>query len=147
VVPEKPKSRRPTVRRGGERVKSDRRVTVKVGAGRGVVIDPLQVKVAVVTEALGSQAKAAEFLDVARSQPGRWLRGEERPNPTARRRIQDFDYVWDRLTSERSAESAALWLRSPNSFLDGIDPLTWLRTRGPDQVVAAVDAEEAGSYA
>lgn len=39
-------------------------------------------------------------------------------------RIQDFDYVWDRLTSERSVESAASWMRSPNSFLGGVEPLT-----------------------
>lgn len=55
--------------------------------------------------------------------------------------------MWDRLTDERSVESAHIWLRSGNSFLCGADPLTWLRTRGSEEVVAAIDAEEAGSYA
>lgn len=110
-------------------------------------VDPLSVKVSVMVGALGSQARTAEFLGVARSQPGRWLRGIERPNPRARRLIKDFDYVWDRLTDERSAATAMIWLSSPNSFLDGSTPMNWLKARGPGAVVGAFDAEEAGSYA
>lgn len=116
-------------------------------SGGRIEIDPLQVKIAVITEALRSNAKTAEFLGVARSQPGRWLTGQERPNPRARRLIQDFEYVWDRLTDDRTSEGAHLWLRSGNAFLNGATPLTWLKTRGPDDVIAAIDAEEAGSYA
>lgn len=117
------------------------------GTGSAVDIEPLRVKIAVVTGALGSNASAAEFLGVARSQPGKWLAGEERPNPRARRLIQDLDYVWDRITDDRSPEAAHIWLRSANAFLRGATPLTWLKTRGPDDVIAAIDAEEAGSYA
>ncbi len=112
---------------------------------REVEIDPIRVKVAVVAEALGSKARAAEYLDVARSQPGKWLSGEERPNPRARRLIQDF--VWGRLTDERSPEVAELWLSSPNAFLDGTTPINWMKTRGAEDVVGAIDAEEAGSFA
>lgn len=114
---------------------------------REVEIDPIRVKVAVVTEALGSKARAAEYLDVARSQPGKWLAGEERPNPRARRLIQDFDYVWGRLTDERSPDVAELWLSSPNAFLNGATPIGWMKTRGAEDVVGAIDAEEAGSFA
>ena len=117
------------------------------GASRSVDIDLLTVKVAVVADALGSNAKTAEFLGVSRSQPGKWLAGEERPNPRARRLIQDFEYVWDRLTDDRSSDAAHIWLRSSNAFLNGATPLTWLKTRGADEVIAAIDAEEAGSYA
>ena len=110
-------------------------------------VEPLRVKIAVVTKAFGSNTKAAEFLGVSRSQPGKWLSGEERPHPRARRLIQDFDYVWDRLTDDRSPELAQVWLGSANAYLNGATPLTWLKTRGPDEVIAAIDAEEAGSYA
>lgn len=116
-------------------------------SSKAIDIDPLRVKIAVLTDAFGSKSMAAEFLGVARSQPGKWLSGKERPNPRARRLIQDFDYVWDRLTDERSPEIANLWLNSPNSFLGGSTPITWLKTRGPEDVVGAVDAEEAGSFA
>lgn len=122
-------------------------VTVEQSTGSPVDVEPLRVKIAVVADALGSKAKAAEFLGVARSQPGRWLAGDERPNPRARRLIQDLDYVWDRLTDDRASEAANIWLDSANSFLNGATPLTWLKTRGPDEVIAAIDAEEAGSYA
>ncbi len=112
-----------------------------------VDVDPLRVKVAVMTEALGSHAKAAEFLGVARSQPGKWLAGEERPSSRSRRLIQDFEYVWDRLTDDRAPEAAHIWLGSANAFLNGSTPITWMRTRGPEDVIAAIDAEESGSYA
>lgn len=112
-----------------------------------VTIDPLRVKIAVVADAFGSKSKAAEFLGVARSQPGKWLSGQERPHPRARRQIQDFEYVWDRLTDERAPEAAQLWLASPNAFLNGASPLTWLKTRGAEDVIAAIEAEEAGSFA
>ncbi len=115
--------------------------------GAAIDVDPLLVKIAVVADALGSNAKTAEFLGVARSQPGKWLAGHERPNPRARRLIRDLEYVWDRMTDDRSPEAAHIWLRSANAFLGGATPLTWLKSRGPDDVIAAIDAEEAGSYA
>ncbi|MGI8808489.1 MAG: antitoxin Xre/MbcA/ParS toxin-binding domain-containing protein [Acidimicrobiales bacterium] len=121
--------------------------STRAGKSSPVDVDPLLVKIAVVTDALGSQAKTAEFLDVARSQPGKWLAGHERPNPRARRLIQDLEYIWDRITDDRSRSAAHIWLGSANAFLDGATPLTWLKTRGPDDVIAAIDAEEAGSYA
>lgn len=137
-------------RRGVARQSAVKSVTVQrstAGKISPVDVDPLLVKIAVVTEALGSQARTAEFLGVARSQPGRWLAGQERPNPTARRLIQDFEYVWDRITDDRPPEAAHIWLASANAFLDGATPLSWLKSRGPDDVIAAIDAEEAGSYA
>ena len=112
-----------------------------------IEVDPLRVKIAIVTEALGSKARAAEYLGVARSQPGKWLTGEESPNPRARRLIQDFDYVWGRLIDERSPAVAELWLASPNAFLNGATPIGWMRVRGAEDVVGAIDAEEAGSFA
>ncbi len=139
-------SRRVAVRQPAVKSVTVQRATT-AGKTSPVEVDPLLVKIAVVTDALGSQARTAEFLGVARSQPGRWLAGQERPNPTARRLIQDFDYVWDRITDDRSPEAAHIWLGSANAFLDGATPLSWLKSRGPDDVIAAIDAEEAGSYA
>lgn len=127
-------------------------VVVVGGQGGGSSVprgfDPFQVKVLVTTESvLGSKAEAARYFDVARSQPGRWINGTERPNPRARRLIQDLDYVWDRLTDERRPEAANIWLRSPNAYLNGVAPLSWLKARGAEEIIAAIDAEEAGSYA
>ena len=109
--------------------------------------DPLAVKIEVMSEALGSKSKAAEYLGVSRGQPGKWLSGVDRPNPLARRRIRDFEYVWGRIADYRTPAAAQIWLNSANAFLNGATPLSWLRTRGPRDVIAALDAEEAGSYA
>lgn len=114
---------------------------------RQQLIDPLQVKVLIACAALGSKAAAARYFEVARSQPGRWISGAERPKPRARRLVQDLDYVWDRLTADRTPEAAQIWLRSANAFLQGVTPLDWLKSRGAEDVIAAIDAEEAGSYA
>ncbi len=124
-----------TIRNQGETVAED------------VSVDPLTVKIATIADALGSKSKAAEYLGVARSQPGKWMAGDENPNPRARRLIHDFDYVWGRLTDDRAPEVAELWLSSPNAFLNGTTPITWMRTRGAEDVVGAIDAEEAGSFA
>lgn len=140
-----------TVRRGAKLGRSGKLAKVRISEPgkptKEVEVDPLRVKIAIVTEALGSKAGAAEYLGVARSQPGKWLAGEEGPNPRARRLIQDFDYVWGRLTDERSPRVAELWLSSPNAFLGGATPITWMKTRGAEDVVGAIDAEEAGSFA
>lgn len=109
--------------------------------------DALRVKIAAVTNALGSKSKLAGFLGVARSQPGKWLAGTERPNSESRRHIKDLEYVWDRLTDDQPADVARVWLNSPNSFLDGATPLAWIVRRGPEDVIGAFNAHEAGSYA
>lgn len=110
-------------------------------------VDPIAVKVASMVDALGSQATVAKRLGVSRGQPGRWMTGAERPSRAVHRRITDFDYVWDRLTAVRSPEVAHIWLDSPNAFLGGASPSTWLSQHGTAEVVAALDAEEAGSFA
>lgn len=124
-----------------------RSIATALGTTEQVSRDPLRSKLAIFLDALGSSANAAAFLGVARSQPGKWLSGQERPNPRARRQIQDFEYVWDRLTDERTPEAAHIWLNSANSFLNGSTPLIWLKTRGAGDVIVAIDAEESGSYA
>ena len=112
-----------------------------------VAVNPLAVKVATLVEAFGSQAKLAEFLEVSRTQPGKWMKLVDQPNPTARRLIHDVEFLWSRLVEDRTPELARLWLESPNAFLDGTTPLNWLHARGPEAAVAAGDAEAAGSYA
>jgi uncharacterized protein (DUF2384 family) len=120
------------------------RPVAKAGGKRSV--DFIAVKVARVRDVFGSDARLAQYLDVARSQPGRWIRGTERPHPGAARRIKDFEYVWDRASDEMDPQDARIWLESANPHLGGATPLMVLDTRGPAEVIAALDAEAAGSY-
>lgn len=106
----------------------------------------LQWKVASAVQALGSKSALAGYLDVARTQPGRWMGGSEVPKVDTARLVKDLDYVWDRVTDEMGAEAGSIWLNSANGFLAGTTPLEWLKRHGPGQVIAAFDAAEAGSY-
>lgn len=63
------------------------------------------------------------------------------PSPHSRSRLRV-----GRLVDDRPPDVANIWLHSPNAFLGGVTPIDWLRTRGPEDVVGALDAEEAGSY-
>lgn len=116
-------------------------------AGTKLQLAPISIKVAHLREFFGSYARIAEFLSVARTQPGRWVTGEDYPGPETARRIKDFEYVWDRATDEMLQEDVRIWLESANPLLGGATPLTVLQTRGPAAVIAALDAEVAGSYA
>lgn len=103
-------------------------------------------KVETGVEAFGTKTSFADFLGVAKTQPGRWLAGKETPRPQTARLVKDVDYLWDRLRTDLSEEAARIWLNSPNPFLNGATPFTWLKQHGPGQVIAAFDAAEAGSY-
>ena len=107
----------------------------------------LQVKVATLLRLFeGNRSEMGRHFGVSRAQPGRWLSGSDRPAPEVVRRIEDLSWIWDRLTAETSEEVARDWLRSHNAFL-GTEPLAALEYASAGEVVAAWDAEQAGSYA
>lgn len=51
-----------------------------------------------------------------------------------------LDEVWGRQVGK-------IWLTGENSFLDGSRPINVLRLEGPEPVIAALRAEQSGSYA
>ena len=121
-------------------------VTVPTDAGDARVL-VLQVKVATLLRLFeGNRSEMGRHFGVSRAQPGRWLSGADRPAPEVVRRIEDLAWIWDRLTAETSEEVAREWLRSHNAFL-GTEPLAALEYASAGDVVAAWDAEQAGSYA
>ncbi len=153
----KPAGGRLTRKSGGSRKeRSDGRVLSVVGAdgqsievavtGRvGHSVAPAKVSSGV--ELFGTKTGLAQYLGVAKTQPGRWIEGAEVPTPVTARLVTDLDYVWDRITTDMGDQAAGIWVRSANAYLDGASPLDWLKVHGPSQVIAALDAAEAGSYA
>lgn len=107
----------------------------------------IQMKAANVVQHLGGPSNVASILRVARSQPGRWVRGVEAPSAKSAKHLLDLDYVLSRLEGVYDSETAETWLTSPNSFLNGARPLDVLLTDGPSKVIEAIDATIAGSYA
>ncbi len=110
-------------------------------------VRPIQVKAANVVNLLGGPTEAARWLDVARSQPSRWVKGTELPSPASTRAVIDIDYIFSRLLQLYERDTALTWLRSPNSYLGGATPRIVLREQGPARVVEAIDATLSGSYA
>lgn len=107
----------------------------------------IQAKAAAVVDLAGSKAAAARLLDVARTQPGAWMSGAETPSEDSWQRLVDLEYVMSRVALVWHPAMVMDWLHSSNAFLDGARPVDVLRTVGPHDVLAAINAEAAGSFA
>lgn len=101
-----------------------------------------------VTEVAGGTRKAAALLDVAASQPSRWVTGASVPGPAQARMLVDLDHVLAHALLIWADERVARdWLTTPNAHLDGVRPVKWIRMHGTSEVVDAIRAEAAGAYA
>ncbi len=103
-------------------------------------------RTAFLIESIGSRAALARLLDVSRSQPTRWLAGEETPGPENMRALIDLDYVVARAEMVWPPDVALEWLEGANSYLDGARPIDVLKLRGPTEVIDALDAALSGSF-
>ncbi len=109
--------------------------------------EAIRAKAAAVVDLAGSKAAAARLLDVARTQPGVWMSGAETPSEDSWQRLVDLEYVMSRVALVWHPAMVMDWLHSSNAFLDGARPLDVLHTGGPHDVLAAINAEAAGSFA
>ena len=116
-----------------------------VRTGHGLSLP--QQRAAFLIDSLGTQSRLAELLEVSRSQPGRWSKGEETPSPAHARELIDLDHVVARVVSWLGSDMTMSWLNGPNAFLDGARPIEVLRTRGSSEVIDALDAEMSGAFA
>lgn len=114
------------------------------------VMEELQIphRTELIAKALGSRAELARVLRVSNSQPTRWIKGQESPNPENTRAIVDMDHVIARarlLWSDDDVVSS--WLNGSNAFLDGARPIDVIATDGSAPVIAALDQAMSGAYA
>lgn len=125
-----------------------------VGPRAQIITDPAahrpmplaQERTEFVIAAVGSAANLAKLLDVSRSQPTRWRKGEEVPSPSVARALLDLDYVMARALMLFPQPVALDWLTSSNSFLNGARPIEVLQIRGSTEVIQALDAVMAGAF-
>ena len=103
-------------------------------------------KLANAIRVLGNNA-VADLLGVARSQPGRWARGEEGISAANQAAILDLDFVLSVLLRSMSSAMAGIWLVSPNEFLNGARPVDAFRLDGHRRVVEALHAYAEGAFA
>jgi uncharacterized protein (DUF2384 family) len=103
-------------------------------------------KLRAVTEDLGSQARVARLLGVSPSRVSRWLKTEE-PDEANRRKLQGVEFVLARLLDVFDRETALKWLQGVNAHLGNRRPIDLLAAGRTTDVMAAIEADESGSYA
>ncbi len=103
-------------------------------------------KLKAVTEDLGSQARVAQVLGVNPSRVSRWLRTEE-PDAENRRKLDGVEFLLGRLLDVYQPDVAIDWLLGLNAHLKNRRPMDLLAAGRVADVLAALEAEEAGSYA
>ncbi|ETB46475.1 hypothetical protein O981_27950 [Mycobacterium avium 10-5560] len=126
-------------------VSSERKTTAR--SARVGADDPLAAsRVRYLVDMLGG-AQLASLVGVNRSQPSRWMTGDERPGPVAAPLLIDLEHVIARARLVWGETAAATWLVSANSYLDGARPLDVLQLSGPAPVLESLDAETWGGAA
>lgn len=103
-------------------------------------------KVRAVSQDLGGQARLARVLGVSPSRVSRWTRTEE-PDPVNRRKVEAVEFVLARLLDVFDRDTALKWLQGFNAHLGGRRPVDLLGQGRVAEVLAALEAEETGSYA
>lgn len=105
-----------------------------------------RTKLQAVTKDLGSQARVARLLGVSPSRVSRWLRTEE-PDQANRRKLEGVEFVLGRLLDLYERDVAVDWLQGFNAQLGYLRPIDLLADGRIAEVLQAIQAEEAGSYA
>ena len=145
----------PATKQGSRKAAAKKRPTRKAAStsrtASGNVVTPAVWDTARSTEelakALGGVTALARALGVSPSQPSRWRSGKESPGPEAARRLIDLHHVVARAQLVWHPDVIPMWLTSANAFLNGQTPLGVLVTRGPSEVLDALDAFDAGGFA
>ncbi|MDG3009612.1 DUF2384 domain-containing protein [Rhodococcus sp. D2-41] len=114
---------------------------------RAAADDPLSsTRVRYLADEFGGAALAA-IVGVNKSQPTRWIKGDERPGPGAAPLLIDLEHVLARARLVWGETAARTWLESANSHLDGGRPIDVLKLSGPAPVLEALDAQAWGGAA
>lgn len=103
-------------------------------------------RLARVIAGVGTKSAVAALLDVSRSQPGRWLSGQDAMSPVHAARLADLDALLSQAYKVMTPDQALLWLDSANPFLGGATPVTVFRRWGLSRVIPALEAVEQGAY-
>lgn len=93
-----------------------------------------------------SGAQLADMLGVSRSQVTRWLQGAG-IDPLNAERVDLLEMVWSSLTRLYDREAARAWLLGVNPRLGDRRPVDLIRAGRAEELMRAIRAERAGSFA
>jgi len=103
-------------------------------------------KVRALTQDLGTQARLAELLGVSRSRVTRWLQGDG-IDPLNAEQIDLLEVVMASLLRLYEPDAALAWLLGVNPYLGDRQPIWFIRKRRFEEVLDAIRASRAGSFA
>jgi transcriptional regulator with XRE-family HTH domain len=93
-----------------------------------------------------SAAQLAEMLGVSRSQVTRWLRGAG-IDPLNAEKIDLLELVWSSVLRLYDKEAALAWLFGVNPLLGDRRPIDLIRAGRAEELMRAIRAERADSFA
>ena len=93
-----------------------------------------------------SAARLADMLGVSRSQITRWLRGAG-IDPLNAERVDLLELVWSSLLRIYEKEAALAWLFGVNPNLGDRRPIDLVRAGRTEELMRAIRAERADSFA
>jgi uncharacterized protein (DUF2384 family) len=93
-----------------------------------------------------SAAQLADMLGVSRSQVTRWLRGSG-IDPRNAERVDLLELVWSSLLRLYDREAALAWLFGLNPSLGDRRPIDLVRSGRTEELMRAIRAERADSFA
>ena len=105
-----------------------------------------QAKVEALSVDFRSQAAVADLLGVSRSRVTRWLRGAG-IDPLNAERVDLLELVWSNLLRLYDPETARSWLFGLNPHLGDRRPIDLLRAGKAEELMRAIRAERAESFA
>ncbi len=103
-------------------------------------------KVRALTRDLGTQARLAELLGVSRSRITRWLKNEGIDDLNAEK-VDALEHVWSSLLRVYEPAAAREWLLGLNPDLGDRRPIDFIRSGRIEDVMRAIRAAQAESYA
>jgi uncharacterized protein (DUF2384 family) len=104
------------------------------------------VKVEALTADFRSAARLADMLGVSRSRVTRWLRGAG-IDPENAARVDLLELVWSNLLRLYEPEAALAWLFGINPHLGDRRPIDLIREGKTEELLGAIRAARAGSFA
>lgn len=93
-----------------------------------------------------SAAQLADLLGVSRSQVTRWLRGAG-IDPLNAEKVDLLELVWSNILRLYDREAALAWLFGVNPLLGDRRPIDLIRTGRAEELMRAIRAERADTFA
>ena len=108
--------------------------------------DATAVKIEALKRDLRSGSAVADLLGVSRSRVTRWLQGAG-IDPLNAERVDLLELVWSNLLRLYEPEAARAWLLGVNPNLGDRRPVDLVRTGKTEELMRAIRAERADSFA